>query len=178
VSDTAGIRDGGGEIEREGIRRTLARGREADLVLWVRDATGSADEVPRELREAGGAIILVENKVDLAARGGRAGAEDGETLHVSASSGVGLGALVTRIAMLARERIAPGDSPVLTQARHREALEDSARCLQDHLAQSLLDAELAAEDLRRASRALGRITGAVDAEEVLGRIFSRFCIGK
>ncbi len=178
VSDTAGIRDGGGEIEREGIRRTLARGREADLVLWVRDATGSADEVPRELREAGGAIILVENKVDLAALGGRAGAEDGETLHVSASSGVGLGALVTRIAMLARERIAPGDSPVLTQARHREALEDSARCLQDHLAQSLLDAELAAEDLRRASRALGRITGAVDAEEVLGRIFSRFCIGK
>ncbi len=178
VSDTAGIREAGGDIEREGIRRAIERGREADLVLWVRDATGAADEVPRELREAGAAIILVENKVDLVAGEMRAGAEGAETLHVSAASGAGLGGLVARIAMLARERIAPNDSPVLTQARHREALEDCERCLRDHLGQRLLDAELAAEDLRRASRALGRITGAVDPEEVLGRIFSRFCIGK
>ena len=178
VSDTAGIRDGGGEIEREGIRRTLERGREADLVLWVRDATETADEVPRALLEAGAAIILVENKVDLVSGEERAGAESQELLRVSAASGAGLGALVTRIAMLARERIAPTESPVLTQARHREALEDCMKCLEDHLSQNQYDAELAAEDLRRASQALGRITGVVDAEEVLGRIFARFCIGK
>lgn len=178
VSDTAGIREAGDDIEREGIRRTLARGREADLVLWVRDVTAPAGEVARELREAGAAIILVDNKVDLVPGEPVAAAGFGETLRVSASSGAGIGELVARIAALARERIAPSDSPVLTQARHREALEDCAACLQDALAQSLRDAELAAEDLRRAARALGRITGAVDAEEVLGRIFARFCIGK
>ena len=250
VSDTAGIREPGGEVEREGIRRTLAQGRVADLVLWVMDATAPCIEVPGGLREGGARIVLVENKVDLVEvvrwasdeppglpaasphvagmmleatcppppRGEGIGvggdqslrfpaAEDsptpdpspqgggesrdglrnrgGEQLNVSdrrvpisAATGEGLAGLVQLIAAEACERMAPGDGPVITQARHREALEDCARCLQDYLAQDLLKAELAAEDLRRASQALGRITGRVDAEQVLGRIFARFCIGK
>ena len=199
VSDTAGIREARGDIEREGIRRTFAEGRAADLVLWVMDASAPEREVPAALVEAGAPIVLVANKVDLVSPSAdrstvpphrslaspdpslsspRPRPLERESLGVSATTGEGMAALVAMIADMVRERTMPDDGPVITQARHREALEDCARCLQDVLAQDVLQAELAAEDLRRASRALGRITGKVDAEEVLGRIFSRFCIGK
>jgi len=97
---------------------------------------------------------------------------------ISALTGAGIVDLVAHIAVLACERVAPDDGPVITQARHRTALEECVRCLQDYLTQDILAAELAAEDLRRAAQALGRITGRVDAEQVLGQIFARFCIGK
>jgi tRNA modification GTPase len=192
VSDTAGIREAGGEVEREGIRRTIARGREADLVLWLVDATAPVWEVPLALQEGGASIVLVVNKWDLVGAGVEQAAAplpdplpvslrfhgEREMVRVSAVNGTGIATLVGTIAGIAREKIEPGEAPVITQARHREALEDCVRCLQDHLAHDLLAAELAAEDLRRAASALGRITGKVDAEQVLDLIFSRFCIGK
>lgn len=185
VTDTAGIREAQGEVEREGIRRTIERGRAADLVLWVVEAGALQIEPPRVLVEDGVSIVLVVNKCDLR-EGGRAGWSSSVldrhgvsgVIDVSAITGQGLSELVALIARLARDRIAPDDGPVITQARHREALEDCEHSLQDYLAQDLLRQELAAEDLRRAANALGRITGRVAAEEVLGRIFSRFCIGK
>ena len=82
------------------------------------------------------------------------------------------------IAALAREKIAPEDGPVITQARHREALENCVRSLRDALGGDVAALELRAEDLRRAAHALGRITGRVDAEQVLDQVFGRFCIGK
>ena len=178
VSDTAGIRDGGGEIEREGIRRTIARGREADLVLWLMDAQAPDWDVPVELGDAPGRVLEVMNKVDLVGLPVATPEGRGECARISALSGTGMAALVSRLASLARQRIAPDDGPVITQARHREALEDCVRRLQDYLGQELPRVELAAEDLRRAALALGRITGRVDAEQVLGQIFARFCIGK
>ncbi len=185
VSDTAGIRDAESLVEREGIRRTIERGRAADLVLWVVEASALQSAPPVVLGEDGARMVLVVNKCDLRGSGDARGSfplQDypaiSRAVDVSAATGQGLPELVAIIAQLARERIAPDDGPVITQARHREALEDCARCLQDYLAQDLLRQELAAEDLRRAANALGRITGRVDAEEVLGRIFSRFCIGK
>jgi tRNA modification GTPase len=179
VSDTAGLRAAAGAVEAEGIRRTLARGREADLVVWVIDAMTPVWDVPAEFADAS-LVERVLNKSDIAAARVLVG-EDTRArgvLLISASSGEGLPALVERIAALARDKIAPDDGPVITQARHRAALEDCAKCLQDHLRQSVLMPELGAEDLRLAANALGRITGRVDAEDVLDQVFGRFCIGK
>jgi tRNA modification GTPase len=188
VSDTAGIRAAEGEVEAEGIRRTIARGREADLVLWLVDATAPVWEVPEALQEGEARIVLVANKVDLMSSQGPplnptlslspSPFCERESVRVSAHTGFGLRELVGLIARTARDRIEPGEAPVITQARHREALEDCLAGLQDHLAQDVLAAELAAEDLRRAANALGRITGRVDPEQVLDQIFARFCIGK
>ncbi len=192
VSDTAGIREAQSDVEREGIRRTIERGRAADLVLWVVEAAGVGAVLPDELVEAAATIVLVANKCDLLKRqdkanvgraaGGlpsmRRGLLPLRVVDVSTLTGEGLKDLVDVVADIARETIAPNDGPVITQARHREALEDCAHCLQDYLAQDLLRQEVAAEDLRRAAQSLGRITGRVDAEEVLGQVFSRFCIGK
>ncbi len=193
VSDTAGIRAAEGDVEREGIRRTLARGREADLVLWLMDARAPAWEVPEEFAGDVGRVMWVMNKGDLVDTECLAQAAaphpgplpvslrfhgERQNVFVSALTGAGMAELVSRIAALTRERIAPDDAPVITQARHRVALEDCARCLQDNLAQDVRHAELAAEDLRRSANALGRITGRVDSEQVLDQIFLRFCIGK
>lgn len=182
VSDTAGIREALGEVEREGIRRTIAHGRAADLVIWIADATAHDWSVAGELTESGVMILFVENKTDLvsgrADSGGARGSDAKRPLPVSAMSGAGLAELTARIAGLARGKIAPDDGPVITQARHRQALEDCVRSLRSYLAHDAALPELGAEELRQGARALGRITGRVDAEEVLGAIFSRFCIGK
>lgn len=176
VSDTAGIRATGGEVEREGIRRTLARGRDADLVVWLMDARAPEWTLPDELSGREDRTLLVLNKVDLVT--GSLKDHGGEGHLISVVTGQGMRELIDRICAIARERIEPGEAVVITQARHRVALEDCAASLQDYLASDLQDVELRAEDLRRASQALGRITGRVDAEMVLGQIFARFCIGK
>lgn len=194
VSDTAGIRSASGAVEREGMRRAIEQGCRADLVLWVIDATLPIRDIPQELKEGAARIWLLMNKVDLfridedqraAIRSARTvefiGGDDGDgniQHRVSATTGEGMAELISLIAAEARQRIAPDEGPVITQARHRAALEDCAKCLQDYLVLDIQQVELAAEDLRRAANALGRIIGKVDAEEVLGAIFGRFCIGK
>lgn len=182
ISDTAGIREATGAVEQEGIRRTIAHGRAADLVIWIADATAPEWSVPVEIADSGVAIIPVQNKSDLV-RDERpaddfAGFNERRPLSISAKSGEGLAALSARIATIARDKIEPADGPVITQARHRQALEDCERMLRAYLDQKSVTPEIGAEELRSAARALGRITGRVDAEEVLGAIFSRFCIGK
>ncbi len=179
VSDTAGLREASGWVEQEGIRRTLAEGRAADLVLWIVDPTAPVWAVPADLLGQG-LVETILNKLDIGAEM-VLGLQDTcatNLLAVSARTGVGLPALVDRIAGLAEAALAPGEAPALTQARHRTALEDCALSLMDALAQDVLQAELAAEDLRRGAHALGRITGRVDVEDVLGQVFGRFCIGK
>jgi tRNA modification GTPase len=93
-------------------------------------------------------------------------------------TGAGLAGLSRRLAEIARARIGTGEAAVLTQARHREALEDCLASLREFLSGQSAEVELRAEDLRRAAQALGRLTGRVDAELVLDQIFRRFCIGK
>ncbi len=182
VSDTAGIREAIGEVEREGIRRTIAHGRAADLVIWITEATGLDRKVPDEIVESGVTIVRVVNKIDLLGGGDVPGSDDDgiadRAFAVSVRSGEGLAALIGMISDFARERIAPIDAPVITQARHRRALQDCLSCLQGYLALDVKLPEIGAEALRRGARDLGRITGRVDAEEVLGVIFSLFCIGK
>jgi tRNA modification GTPase len=119
--------------------------------------------------------VVVLNKTDVAPAG--AVAVDGiPALAVSARTGTGLAELEERLAAFSAERMAGTGAPALTRARHRAALEECRAALARALTAPL--PELAAEDVRLASRALGRITGRVDVEDLLDVIFRDFCIGK
>jgi len=169
--DTAGLRDDPGVIEKEGIRRAREAMASADAVLWVQDAT--AREVPPADIPPGIPVLLVRNKSDLVPPAPCDG------VAVSALTGAGLDALRNDIRRLAGHR-EPGAGTFTARRRHVEALDEAAR----HFAEgrrALEEAragELLAEELREAQNALGRITGAVTSDELLGRIFSTFCIGK
>ncbi|MGE5510674.1 MAG: tRNA uridine-5-carboxymethylaminomethyl(34) synthesis GTPase MnmE [Bacteroidota bacterium] len=176
LNDTAGIRETQGKVEQEGIRRTLARARGADLVLWLMDATDPVADLPADLADPGIRVLRVLNKMDLAAPGREHWARD--WLRLSARTGEGIGELSHAIEAQARERIGSAEAPVITQARHRQQLELCRDALEAYLGGAGNELELRAEDLRRAATALGRITGRVDVEDVLDQIFGRFCIGK
>lgn len=178
ISDTAGLREAAsGAIEREGMRRTLARSREADLILWLVDATAPEARLPPELADMAGRTLRVSNKVDLYPVG-RSERSLTDSVAISAWTGQGIDELSRRLAAIARDRIAPDEHPAITQERHRKNLEDCHRFLSDFLKGSPCHVELRAEDLRMAARALGRLTGRIDPELVLDQIFGRFCIGK
>lgn len=99
-------------------------------------------------------------------------------LAISAKTGAGLDRLIAVISERAKQAVGSQTDPVITQARHRQALETALADVTAFLAESPEPIELRAEDVRRAAQALGRITGRVDVEDVLDQIFSRFCIGK
>ncbi len=167
--DTAGLREAGDEIEAEGIRRAEACAARADLKLLLLDAT--APETHRELSARFDSdTLLIINKADL----GSVTVPD--ALAISARTGEGIDALVAAMADKARSRLTPG-AAALTRERHATALRDCLAALRRFL-EAPEDPELAAEDLRLAARALGRITGRVDVEDILDMIFSEFCIGK
>jgi tRNA modification GTPase len=171
VSDTAGIRETEGRIEQEGIRRSLAAARDANLTLWLSDS--GKDAPPSEIsRET---CLHVRTKSDLDAGGGK---ELSGGISISTATGAGIDDLIGRIAKAAAEAMATGSDPVLTQARHRQHLESARSSLEFFLQGDAAAVELRAEDVRQAAHALGRITGRVDVEDVLDQIFSRFCIGK
>jgi tRNA modification GTPase len=178
VTDTAGLREAASGVEREGIRRTLERAQAADLVLWIVDAAAPVWSPPDGLTTATTGRLTVLNKIDLAPEV-RSPADDPEFLRISAVTGEGLQALVDRLAAEVATRVTGAVDAVLpTQVRHRAALEACHGALERALRSPRGAEELAAEDLRLAADALGRITGRIDAEEVLGAIFGRFCIGK
>jgi tRNA modification GTPase len=175
--DTAGLREAEGKIEAEGIRRALARAGDADLVLWVVDATAPQWDAPPTLAPAKpdrAARIVVLNKIDLAPGegAGRGG------VRVSAKTGEGIDELVETLAEKAALAAGEGaGAPLLTRARHRIELEGALAALERY-GDASLGPELKAEELRIAAHHLGRLTGRIDVEEVLGVIFAAFCIGK
>jgi tRNA modification GTPase len=165
------LRESGNRIETEGVRRALDRASHADLKLIVIDGA-VWPVIPDAIRaQIDAASILVLNKADLL----RAEPE-GSMIRVSALSGAGLSDLLSALKEKAAGLLASGDQPILTRLRHREALDWCRQCLDRGLAVGPV--ELKAEELRLASRALGRITGRVDVEDVLDMIFREFCIGK
>ncbi len=185
--DTAGIRgeigeeaDAVGAVEVEGMRRARLRAESADLKLVVadlRDWPNLDSGVEALLDEA---AVLVLNKLDLAPEPGAPGAtrHRGRPLFaVSAREGTGLGGLLDHLRdLVTRDLGVSGSAPSLTRLRHRRALEACRDSLDRALAAD--EVALAAEDLRLAVRALGRITGRVDVEDLLDVIFREFCIGK
>lgn len=159
--DTAGLRSTDDPIEAEGIRRAQARAAAADLVLHV------AETWPDEPL---GQVVI--NKIDLE-RQQIGGTDD---LRVSAATGAGLDRLEQWLADWAQQGTHSDEPPVVARERQRKALADTVSYLDEALGEP--DTVLRAEALRLAARALGRVTGRVDVEAVLGEIFKRFCIGK
>ena len=173
--DTAGLRDTTDAIESEGIKRARAKAQYADLRLGVLDASAPVlDSRVSEELSASDALLL--NKCDAMSSTVRSAKLPLTSMQVSAKTGEGIAAL---LAWLEREVIAragSSESMPMTRARHREALADAHAALARFTNTKALD--LAAEDLRIAARALGRITGRVDVEDLLDVIFREFCIGK
>jgi len=188
VIDTAGVRPTDEPVERLGIERTLAEVARADVVLHLVDATAPATdgEVLQEVRRHAGRgvpLLTVINKIDLSGEAPRA---DGSEVRLSAKTGAGLDGLRAALLEVAGWTASTsGENVFLARERHLQALGQA----QEHLAAAAACAdaehgygnaqlELLAEELRLAGSRLGEITGEVTADDLLGRIFSRFCIGK
>jgi tRNA modification GTPase len=175
LADTAGLRESGSRIETEGVRRALARAEHADVKLIVIDGA-VWPVIPDAIRaQIDSNSLLILNKADLLPAPLQA-LSGHQLIAVSALTGSGLSDLLAALKERAATLLASGDQPVLTRLRHREALEDCREALARGLA--IGPVELKAEELRLATRALGRITGRVDVEDVLDVIFREFCIGK
>jgi len=172
--DTAGIRETDDPVEREGVARARRRAEEADLTLWLSDEAEPAGAPFAEARPT----IAVLTKSDR--RPGNAGAERsaGAPIRISALTGAGIEQLLDAVADLAEARMAGPAPALIALERHRAAFADALAALERALDPVAQELELVAEDLRLAARALERIAGRIDVEEVLGDIFSRLCVGK
>ncbi len=171
VIDTAGLRETEDRIEAEGVRRARARAAEADIVLAMHDASQPEAVLDAAAMPRAGEVIVVANKLDLAS-----GRDIGDAIGVSALTGQGLERLSDALIAAGRRLTARTGPPPLTRPRHRAALEAALAALTRAMAEP--SEELRGEELRIALRMIGRVTGRWGVEEILGEIFSRFCIGK
>jgi tRNA modification GTPase len=179
--DTAGLRPSDDPVEKLGIARTWAAIEQADLVLLMVDATRGEVEADREIMQRLPAELprlRVMNKIDLVPRGpGIEGRDDERTIWLSAKSGAGLELLREALVEFMGLHGAGAEGVFMARERHLQAL----LLAQEHLeraARQTDSLELLAEELRLVQRALGSITGEFTADDLLGEIFARFCIGK
>ncbi len=176
--DTAGLRDSQDPIEQEGIRRARAEIARADHLLFVTESA-APEQLPSELLARAGAVTRVINKIDLTGEPPRSVPAPAWTdVYLSVRSGAGLDLLRARIRAAAG--FAGTEGQFSARRRHVEALRQAAESTTrsaDLLATGA-GPELAAEELRLAQQALGEITGQVSSDDLLGRIFASFCIGK
>ena len=169
LADTAGLRDSDEEIEAEGIRRAVKRAEQADLILDIQNAADypTPKKLPKSLNKK--RVITLWNKSDLLKK------KSAKKEHfISAKTGAGITALWDEIKQILTDSFAGGAA--ITRERYRVALTECVAHLQNAL--SAPELELKTEDLRLAARALGRITGRIDVDELLDVIFRDFCIGK
>lgn len=176
LTDTAGLRSNAGAVEREGIARAMEAARKADLVL-VLSEDGSASAIDGIRIDA--RTLLVHSKIDLVEeRDSREIARLSDRLAISTRTGEGVSGLIEEIARRAAEA-AGGTTDVLPfRERHFAELTAAHQALLVFQHMQSAPLELAAEQLRLASNHLARIVGAIDVEDILDAVFSRFCIGK
>lgn len=186
IMDTAGLREGAGAVESEGIRRALKSADEADLRIWMADISAWPEpgEVGAGRRDGD---LLVWNKMDCVSEETRKEISGSSSLIISAKTEEGMDRVIENLRArvdrdLGQSSGAMREMPGLTRARHRRELESALASLTVIVDRSkgptVSDADLLAEDLRQAIRSLGRLTGRVDVEEILDHIFRDFCIGK
>ena len=168
--DTAGVRESHDPIEQEGVARARRRAESADLILWLNDR---ADDLGPSL---GSATLVVRTKMDLKQADPSVGKPAG--VAISAKTGAGVDRLLDVIAELAEERMSSREPTLLTLERHRRGFQEARQALAATLVPGAAEPELIAEDLRRAALAMDRIVGRIGAEDVLGEIFARLCVGK
>jgi tRNA modification GTPase len=183
IADTAGLREGADIVEAEGIRRAHEEMARADRILYVIDATRALDDeaIAQETSAlpANVPITWVFNKVDLA--GGRARVEQFQPPRVYLSAVTGEGMDLLRAHLKECMGFMGADAGTISaRRRHLDALARAQRHLQESAAQLIEHraGELMAEELRQAQQALAEITGEFTSDDLLGRIFSNFCIGK
>ncbi|MCF8880442.1 tRNA uridine-5-carboxymethylaminomethyl(34) synthesis GTPase MnmE [Hyphobacterium sp. SN044] len=175
LADTAGLRETAEIVESEGIRRALARAEEADIRIGVIDSTDVSrnQESPLPLRSADLAVL---NKSDLAQA--EALTLPCRSIAVSARSGAGLDQAEAWLEDTVRSLLSAREAPALSRARHRRAVTEGREALARGRSMLSRAPELAGEDVRLAIRAMESLTGRIDVEDVLDRVFSQFCIGK
>jgi tRNA modification GTPase len=172
--DTAGVRDTEDPVEQEGVRRARERAASADLVLWLIDAKEPGS---RPLVEGGAPVWLVRNKLDLV-EGILPSPKAADHFALSAARGDGLAELISALVAYAQAYFGSGETALISRARHRTLLRETADALGRAAGAKAQGDELVAEELRVAIQALGRLTGRVDVEDILDVIFRDFCIGK
>lgn len=177
LADTAGLRpdqigsEGQDGVESEGIRRALKRAEEADITVLVFDGTTALPD-PHTLNLIDERAVLVVNKMDVP--GAKAAID--AALAISVETGEGLSMLLEVLERKIKALAGMREAPALTRQRHRQHVQAAYEALERAAKADL--PELMAEDVRLAVRALGRITGRVDVEDLLDVIFKDFCIGK
>ena len=194
--DTAGLRESSDKVEKIGISRSYQKLSEASVVLAVLDANVSEEEngnlisdIVDKIDFSSQKLIVLLNKVDILAPNINVTMLNNEvsssnnkadTLYISAKTGFGLNELKKRLISSQKDLSSDSDQTIVTNFRHYLALRDASSSLGKVRAslQLGLTPDLLAEDLRDTLRHLGSITGEVTTDEVLGRIFERFCIGK
>jgi tRNA modification GTPase len=182
ILDTAGIRDSDDPVEQEGMRRARERASQADLTLWVVDAT-DPDPAPPPMddREQSPKISVVLNKTDIA-QSDRNDYPDWlrghKCLAISAKTGESFDDLLRMLKEFLVDAFSTSESVLITRERHRHLLASCQQALDRALSEPCGREDIIAEELRLAARDLGRLTGRVDVEEVLDVIFRDFCIGK
>lgn len=180
VIDTAGIREAIDPVEQEGVRRARSRAAEADLRLWLVDAqaAGDGEDALRAWMAQGqNGFWVVRNKVDVAGEPtGELSATGWPCFSISAANGRGVAELIAALGKFAAAHLG-GESALITRARHRDLLRQTA----DALGRAIdlpEQVELIAEELRIAAHRLGQLLGRVDVEDILDVIFREFCVGK
>ncbi len=171
ITDTAGLREPAGKVEAIGIERAKERAKAADLVLFLQDMSA-----PTELPPPGDAsAVIIGTKLDRI-KGGDAGSSF--ALAISTVNGEGIDGLIELIGARAAAAIGQRGDVLPSRLRHVELLNDASEYLRAALAAPETLLELKAENLRLASDRIGKLSGAVDVEDLLDVIFSQFCIGK
>lgn len=180
--DTAGLREGEGDVEKEGIRRALLKADDADLklVLVRADAWPTMPGASEQLLDNKTMLVITQTDRSSMFHVKHEDVPAGLAGHaaVSVKADHGLDDFFETLTSYVQDAMAPREVPSLTRIRHRRALEETVEHLERFEDNAGFDAVLAAEDVRMAARALGRITGRVGVEDMLDVVFGDFCIGK
>lgn len=176
-TDTAGLRETSEEIEQKGIALAYKKAKQADLVIYLFDALKDcAQDIEKYKKEFSDKLVVVANKQDKISSERIAELQKAGCLVISAKQNIGTDKLLSVIKEHISSRFTSNSGLLISRRRYREALKNTLEFLNDFNFEK--EIELTAEDIRLAAREIGKITGRIEVEEILDKIFGSFCIGK